>query len=147
VSGIETLIPLLIPECPHQRFLFVRTPTGKTMGMETLENHGAIVESVDVYQQVPVETWPQQLTNELQASKIHGIVVTSQQIAVHAFRLAGDVGKSQTWFCLSQSVADSLVNLGCEDVLSAKEPSLESLVERIESHFKQQSTEPKSANQ
>ncbi|MCU0719696.1 MAG: uroporphyrinogen-III C-methyltransferase [Pirellula sp.] len=130
-AGIENLISLLVPECLGKSCLLVRTATGKQLGIEALEAAGASVECADVYIQQPVDKWSARRVGELMNNEYHGVLVTSQNIAIHAVRLMGDAASKQSWFCLSDSIAVALRRLGCTNVFVAANPSLVSLIDRI----------------
>ncbi|MCU0711072.1 MAG: uroporphyrinogen-III C-methyltransferase [Pirellula sp.] len=130
-AGIEPLLSLMLPECRGKRYLFVRTATGKQAGLEALVAADALVESVDAYIQQPVDRWPESRLEDLANGEYQGILVTSQNIAVQAVRLMGKAAARQSWYCLSESIAEALRGLGCTEVFVAADASLGSLVERI----------------
>ena len=130
-AGIENLVPLLLPECQKKKLLLVRTSTGKQLGIEALVAAGASVECADVYVQHPVETWSAKRLAELSNNEYQGVLVTSQNIAIHAVRLMGDAAFKQSWYCLSESIGETLHKLGCMNVFFSTEPSLVSLIDKI----------------
>ncbi|XZE17917.1 uroporphyrinogen-III C-methyltransferase [Pirellulaceae bacterium SH449] len=135
-GAMEQLIPLLTDECRGKKVLFVRTSTGKLFGMEALAEAGAEVTSVEVYVQASVESWSVKRNTELAGGRFHGIVVTSQNVAASAARLMGEFAKEQTWFCLSETIAEHLRQLGCTQVFFAKEISLIALVQEIKERMR-----------
>lgn len=134
-AGIEHLLPMLVPECQGKRYLLVRTATGKQSGYDALAERGALVKCVDAYTQKPIESWPQKRLDELANNEFHGVIATSQNIATNAARLMGELATVQSWYCLSESIAESLRELGCNQVFVAPETNLVSLVTCIKERF------------
>lgn len=142
-GAMEYLIPHLADECRSKwggqgngdcqgiKVLFVRTSSGKLSGMEALKSAGAEVVSVEVYDQSPVENWPTKRRDELATCWFDGVIVTSQNIADNAVRLMGELAAKQTWFCLSEGIAEHLRQLGCTQVFASKEISLTDLLDEI----------------
>jgi uroporphyrinogen III methyltransferase/synthase len=130
-AGIGNLVSLLLPECSGKRCLLVRTATGKQLGIEALVAAGASVECADVYIQQPIEKWSAKRVAEVMSNEYHGVLATSQNIATNAVRLMGEAALQQSWFCLSESIAETLRQLGCTKVFVSSEPSLVSLIDRV----------------
>jgi uroporphyrinogen III methyltransferase/synthase len=130
-GAMEYLIPHLADECQGKKVLFVRTSSGKLSGMEALKNAGAEIVSVEVYDQLPVESWSSKRCDELASGRFDGIVITSQNIADNTVRLMGERAGKQTWFCMSEGIAEHLRQLGCMQVFASKEISLAALVDEI----------------
>lgn len=130
-AGIENLVSLLLPACPGKRFLFVKTSTGKQLGIQTMIDAGASVEWADVYIQQPIEKWSANRVAAVASNEYEGVLVTSQNIAISAFHLMGEAAILQSWFCLSDSIATTLRDLGCNNLFVSSEPSLVSLIDRI----------------
>lgn len=126
--GSETLVDLLVQECAGKRFLFVRNPDGETSAMSRLSTSQATVEILDVYRQSLVQQLPPKVADCLRLGKLDAITATSKNIARQTVALLGNESRTQTWLSLSPSITSLLVDLGCERVITASEPSFDALV-------------------
>ena len=131
-QGAEALADLLIHFCEGKRFLFVRNPDGETAAMTRLEEAGAIVASLNVYRQVPVESLSTELLASCESGEMH-ITATSRNIASQAVALLGGRSRDQKWLSLSPSITARLYELGCTNVQTAREPNFDALVELVPS--------------
>jgi uroporphyrinogen-III synthase len=111
-----------------KRFLFVRNPDGETTAMSRLSTSQAIVETLDVYRQSLVQQLPPKVAECLRLGKLDAITATSKNIARQTVALLGNESRTQTWLSLSPSITSLLVDLGCERVITASEPSFDALV-------------------
>jgi uroporphyrinogen III methyltransferase/synthase len=126
-AGAGPLAELLIPNCQSKRYLFVRSASGETVAMDRLASAGAIVESLEVYQQVPVQTLPAQVASYLQQNQLHAVTVTSKNIASQAVRLLGDSASKLRWLSLTPTITQEMTRWNCNDVVTACMPEFESL--------------------
>jgi uroporphyrinogen III methyltransferase/synthase len=127
--GVDALADLLIDRCLGQRLLFVRNPDGETNAMNRLSQAGAHVDRMDIYQQVPSTSLPDSLIGQASKHEIDFITATSKNIAKNAVRLLGEHSAAQRWLSLSPAITELLLALGCNDVLTAREPNFDSLIE------------------
>ncbi|MCE3016152.1 MAG: uroporphyrinogen-III C-methyltransferase [Pirellula sp.] len=128
-TGIAALIDLLKIGCENRQFLFVRTASGKQEGLEALTKSGAFVQSINVYRQIPVETWPKNLINQCESDEFDGILVTSSNIAESICKLIPKCYSSQRWFSLSAGITRSLETRGCTMIRTSQRVELDSLVD------------------
>jgi uroporphyrinogen III methyltransferase / synthase len=124
--GMEALTRLLIHDCKGKRFAFVRCPTGESIGMEQLANQGALVDSIETYEQIAVNLRCNAL---LMDSTIHfdAVTATSKRIAELSVEYLGEAMNRVLWLSLSESVSQRLQALGCNRILTAERPTFESL--------------------
>jgi uroporphyrinogen-III synthase len=128
LAGANAIADLLSKDCKGKRVLFVRNPQGETSAMDRLVSCEAIVESMDIYRQVPVPELPKELLNALSLGKIHCITATSKNIARQTVSLLGHAARRYRWLCLSPSIAQCLSVLGCRDMLISPQPTFDALV-------------------
>ena len=131
VAGAESLAELLIHDCIDQQFLFARNPDGETVAMKKLEAAGGKVTSLDIYRQTPSTSLPPSWLRSLEAGEIDAITATSRNIATQTIALLGDRSRQQRWLSLSPSITACLLELGCENVQTARTPSFDALTELV----------------
>ena len=131
VAGAESLAELLIHDCIDQQFLFARNPDGETVAMKKLEAAGGKVTSLDIYRQTPSTSLPPSWLRSLEAGEIDAITATSRNIATQTVALLGDRSRQQRWLSLSPAITACLLELGCENVQTARTPSFEALTELV----------------
>jgi len=128
-SGADSLAELLVHQCERKRFLFVRNPDGETSAMDRLARAGAEVVTMDIYFQLKTPSLPTEWLGRLKSGEIHAITATSKNIATHTVALLGESSRDQKWLSLSPAITARLNDLGCENVETAREPSLDALVD------------------
>ena len=78
---------------------------------------------------IPIEQQlPPKVAECLRLCKLDAITATSKNIARQTVALLGNDSRTQTWLSLSPSITSLLVDLGCERVITASEPSFDALV-------------------
>ena len=131
-QGAEALAHLLIPICNDQRILFVRNPEGEMIAMDLLAAKGAQVESLNIYRQTRLLDLPQSILDLSQANGIDAITATSKNIARHTVGLLGKHSEQQNWLSMSKAITQTLHELGCKNVQTAREASFDGLTELLE---------------
>ena len=129
IAGVEYLADLLIHQCKGKRILFVRNPDGETSAMDRLTEAGALVVTMNIYHQLPAPSLSAEWLSRIESGEIHAITATSKNIATHAVKLLGERSRNQNWLSLSPSITAKLHDLGCAQVETAREPSLDALVD------------------
>lgn len=130
-QGAESIADLLAPDCSGKRFLFVRNPAGETIAMKRLEGAGADVLGLEVYRQLVNGELPRSLLARVERGEIDAITATSKNIASATVELLGALGRDQQWLSLSPSITACLLELGCERILTASEPSFDAMAELV----------------
>jgi len=129
VSGADSLTELLVHQCERKRFLFVRNPDGETSAMDRLARAGAEVVTMDIYFQLRIPSLPVEWLVRVKSGEIHAITATSKNIATQTVALLGESSREQKWLSLSPAITARLHDLGCTNVETAREPSLDALVD------------------
>ena len=134
VAGADSLAELLVHQCDGKRFLFVRNPDGETSAMERLTRAGAEVATMNIYFQLPTRSLSSEWLTRLESGEIHAITATSKNIASCTVALLGERSRHQKWLSLSPAITARLHDLGCMNVETAREPSLDAMVELAPGH-------------
>lgn len=128
-GGALGLLELLEPKCCGRSILLVRNARGDESLQTRLANAGAIVSTVNAYQQTAVLQWPESVVADAGKGLFDAVVVTSKNIAARAVELLGAAAAKQCWLSLSPAITQLLNEQGCKRVVTAQMTSFESLVE------------------
>ena len=131
IAGAHALANLLVHDSANKRFLFVRNPDGETEAIDRVKAAGGAVESMEIYRQVLVPSVPPHILTRCAAGEIDAITVTSRNLASHAVALLGESSRKQHWLSLTSAITARLHELGCENVKTASEPSLDALARLV----------------
>lgn len=126
-AGGEMLLEEWMPQVHGKRVLLIKNPDGKRILEESLRGVCSELELMDVYRQVPVMDWPasvRELVRESGAARGHlWVTATSSNLAKESFRLLGADASRVRWVAISNSVAQTLKELGASEVVVAQTAS------------------------
>jgi uroporphyrinogen III methyltransferase/synthase len=136
-QGAEALVEQWISQARDKRVLLVGTPEGKQTLAHRLSGIASDVQTVHVYQQVPVLKWDDMdrlgatIEKACKSDQKVWVTATSSNIAQAAWALLGPKSHSVRWAAISEPVALTLKKLGARQVIQASEASYESLCEAM----------------
>ena len=127
----ETLADSLAPHVAGQRVLLVRASRGREVLAERLQQAGADVSQVVVYDSTDVEQLEPHVQNAFSDRQIDWVTVTSSAIARSAARLVGPNLEHTKLVSISPITSDTLRNLGYEPSAEATDYTMEGIVEAV----------------
>jgi len=127
----EALAESLAPHVADRRVLLARASRGREVLAERLEQAGASVSQVVVYESTDVERLEPQVEEALSTHQIDWVTITSSAIARSAVHLMGDHLGSTKLVSISPITSDALRSLGCEPSAEATEYTMDGVVDAV----------------
>lgn len=114
-----------------KRFLLIRASRGREILAETLEQAGAVVRQVVVYQSQDTDDVPTEIGESLKSGQIQWVTVTSSAIARNLVRRFGDDLRRARLASISPITTQTLRELGFEVGAEASEYTSTGLIQAI----------------
>ncbi|UCG33313.1 MAG: uroporphyrinogen-III C-methyltransferase [Phycisphaerales bacterium] len=127
----ESLAQALAPEAKGRRFLLARAGRGRQVLADELDNCGAHVDQVVVYDSIDVEDPNPEVAAALSSGRIDWIMVTSSATAASLARLYGDALRSARLASISPLTSTALRDLGYEPAAEASSHTATGLIDAI----------------
>jgi uroporphyrinogen III methyltransferase/synthase len=129
----DSLAESLLDEAPDNQFLLVRASRGPDTLAQHLKQAGGDVRSVVAYSHTDVSQPDEAIVRRMAAGDIQWVTVTSDAIARSVVRLFGENLRQTRLVSLSPGVSQTIHELGFTVAAQADQPTMQSLVEAIES--------------
>lgn len=127
----EALADSLAPHVAERRVLLARASRGREVLAERLQQAGADVSQVVVYESADVRLADPEVLRSLSDGQVDWVTVTSSAIAQSAARLFGaDLGHVKL-ASISPITSDALRGLGCEPTVEATDYTMDGVVDAI----------------
>ena len=127
----EALAEALASEAPGQSFLLARASRGREVLAERLQEAGATVEQLVVYQSLDVTVAEAQASEQLATGKVDWVTVTSSAIARSLAALFGDQLATSRLASISPITSQTLRELGLSPAVEAEQYTMQGLVAAI----------------
>ena len=127
----EALAEALASEAPSQSFLLARASRGREVLAERLQEAGATVEQLVVYQSLDVTVAEAQASEQLATGKVDWVTVTSSAIARSLAALFGDQLATSRLASISPITSQTLRELGLSPAVEAEQYTMQGLVAAI----------------
>jgi uroporphyrinogen III methyltransferase/synthase len=127
----EALVEALVPEASGRSFLLARASRGREVLAEGLQEAGASVEQLVVYQSQDVTTVEADVSEQLANGKVDWVTVTSSAIARSLAALFGDQLAGSRLASISPITSQALREQGLSAAVEAEQYTMQGLVAAI----------------
>jgi uroporphyrinogen III methyltransferase/synthase len=125
------LAETLTADAPGGAFLLARASGDRPVLAEELEELGAAVDQIPVYQTVEVEEPNEDVADSLKAGEVNWITVTSSPTARSLVRLYGELLRSSALVSISPLTSATLKELGYEAAFEASPHTVDGMLETL----------------